>query len=109
MIRIKKSIVDAVRTAVTPQDLYPALQLAVRLELSTIPTYLCGLFTLKEAGAGQINANLAEIIQSVVDEEMLHMCIAANTMIALGGAPTMNTATPFPIIQDPFLAIPMMA
>jgi Ferritin-like len=101
MIRIKKSIIDAVRTAVTPQDLYPALQLAVSLELSTIPTYLCGLFTLKEAGAGQINANLAEIIQSVVDEEMLHMCIAANTMIALGGAPTMNTATTVPHYPGP--------
>ncbi len=101
MIRIKKSIVDAVRNAVTPQDLYPALQLAVSLELSTIPVYLCGLFTLKEAGAGQANANLAEIIQSVVDEEMLHMCIAANTMIALGGAPVMNTATTVPHYPGP--------
>jgi Ferritin-like len=101
MIRIKKSIIDAVRKAVTPQDLYPALQLAVSLELSTIPVYLCGLLTLKETGTGQANANLAEIIQSVVDEEMLHMCIAANTMIALGGAPVMNTAATVPHYPGP--------
>ncbi len=101
MIRIRKSIVDAVRNAVTPQDLYPAVQLAISLELSTIPVYLCGLFTLKQTGAGQVNANVAEILQSVVDEEMLHMCIAANTMIALGGTPAMNTATTVPHYPGP--------
>jgi hypothetical protein len=96
MIRIKSSIINAVNQAVTPQDLYPALQMAVSLELSTIPPYLTGLFTLKETATGQTNAAAAEIMTSVVNEEMLHMCIAANTLIALGGAPVMNTAAQVP-------------
>jgi Ferritin-like len=96
MIRIKKRIVDGVRNAVTPKDLYPALQLAVSLELSTIPVYLCGLLTLKEAGTDQANASVAEIMTSVVNEEMLHMCIAANTLTALGGTPVMNTPATVP-------------
>lgn len=36
MIGIKSSIINAVNRAVTPQDHYPALQMAVELELSTI-------------------------------------------------------------------------
>lgn len=101
MIRIRKSIIDAVKNAVTPQDLYPALQLAIRLELSTIPVYLCGLLTLKETGTGQANASVAEIMTSVVNEEMLHMCIAANTLIALGGTPVMNTPAVVPSYPGP--------
>jgi hypothetical protein len=96
MIRIKKSIIDAVKKALTPQDLYPSLQLAVQLELSTIPPYLTGVYTLKEAAPDGINADVAEIVKSVVDEEMLHMCIAANTLIALGGVPVMNTPSVVP-------------
>ena len=75
---------QALLNAVTPQDLYPALQQAISLELSTIPVYLSGLFTLKETGSGQANAGVAEIMTSVLNEEMLHMCIAANTLTALG-------------------------
>jgi hypothetical protein len=38
---------------------------------------------------------------SVVNEEMLHMCIAANTLIALGGTPVMNTAAVVPSYPGP--------
>jgi hypothetical protein len=101
MIRIKKSIVDAVQNAVTPQDLYPSLQLAISLELATIPAYLSGLFTLKQTGTNQVNAGVSEIITSVVNEEMLHMCIAANALTALGGSPIMNTQAVVPTYPGP--------
>jgi hypothetical protein len=101
MIRIKQSIIDAVQSAVTPQDLYPALQLAISLELSTIPVYLSGLFTLQQTGKGQVNAGVSKIVKSVVNEEMLHMCIAANTLTALGGSPIMNTAAVVPPYPGP--------
>lgn len=99
MIRIKKSMMEAVQSAVTAQDLYPALQSAISLELSTIPVYLAGLFTLKESTGA--NAAVAEIMTSVVNEEMLHMCIAANTLIALGGTPVMNTQDVVPTYPGP--------
>ncbi|RBH51872.1 hypothetical protein C3F00_033145, partial [Pseudomonas sp. MWU13-2860] len=49
---------------------------AVRLELSTIPTYLTALFSIKP---GQ-NQEARALVQSVVVEEMLHMTLAANTL-----------------------------
>jgi Ferritin-like len=99
MIRIKQSMIDAVKAAVTAQDLHCPLQMAVKLELSTIPPYLTGLFTLNETGG--MNAPVVEIMASVVNEEMLHMCIAANTLIALGGAPVMNTTATVPAYPGP--------
>jgi hypothetical protein len=99
MIRIRKSMVEAVQNAVTPQDLYPSLQLAISLELATIPVYLSGLFTLKETNS--VNATVSEIMTSVVNEEMLHMCIAANTLIALGGSPVLNPAAAVPTYPGP--------
>jgi hypothetical protein len=62
------------------------LQTAIELEHSTIPPYLCAYFTLKLG----TNQEVADIIRSVVAQEMLHMSIAANTLIAIGGAPLIN-------------------
>lgn len=59
------------------------LQAAVELELSTIPPYLCALYSLR-AGA---NDEARLIIRSVVVEEMLHMVLAANVLNAIGGEP----------------------
>jgi hypothetical protein len=38
---------------------------------------------------------------SVVNEEMLHMCIAANTLTALGGTPVLNTEAVVPSYPGP--------
>lgn len=62
------------------------LQTAVELEYSTIPPYLCALYTL-DAGR---NPFASRVIQGVVMEEMLHMLLAANLLNAVGGTPTMN-------------------
>ncbi len=60
------------------------LQFAIGLELSTIPPYLCALYSIVEGE----NSEAVEAIQSVVLEEMLHMTLAANVLNAIGGAPT---------------------
>jgi hypothetical protein len=63
----------------TLADLQKHLYSAMQLELSTIPPYLCGLYTIKE-GSNTISSAL---IRSVVVEEMLHMILAANILNAV--------------------------
>jgi hypothetical protein len=59
------------------------MQTAIELEHSTIPPYLCALYSIK----GETNKIASEIIKSVVLEEMLHMIMAANLLNAVGGRP----------------------
>src|SRR4051812_6448817 len=59
------------------------LQAAVTLELSTIPPYLCALYSMHPHG----NDEAKLVIRSVVVEEMLHMVLAANVLNAIGGTP----------------------
>lgn len=63
-----------------------ALQNAVELEHSTIPPYLYALYSL----APDANKEIADIIQSVVIEEMLHIALASNVLNALGGSPVLD-------------------
>ncbi len=68
---------------------------AVTLELATIPTYLTGVFSVK---SGQ-NQEAKDLVISVVIEEMLHMTLAANVLIAIGGSVDVNqigTALQYP-------------
>lgn len=68
----------------TLDELRYHLQFAIGLELTTIPPYLCALYSIVEGE----NVEAAEAIQSVVMEEMLHMTQTANVLNAIGGAPT---------------------
>lgn len=78
----------------TPEDITTIIQLrkvlqtALEVEHSTIPPYLCALYSIKE-GANQEAANL---IRSVVMEEMLHMILVANVLNAIGGKPDLTHA-----------------
>ena len=63
------------------------LQTALELEHATIPAYLTALYSIKDG----TNAESAEIIQSVVMEEMLHMTLVANVLNAVGGKPRINS------------------
>ena len=63
--------------------LQSSLQSAIELELSTIPVYLCGLWSIQSDPSGIASG----LIRSVVWEEMLHMGIACNLLTALGTAP----------------------
>lgn len=62
------------------------LQTAIELEHSTIPPYLCALYSIKDG----YNVEAAQIIKSVVLEEMLHMILASNVLIAIGGKPDLT-------------------
>lgn len=57
------------------------LQRAIELELLTIPPYLTAYFSIKP----KTNTVVANIIRSVFMEEMLHICLAGNIMVSLGG------------------------
>lgn len=59
------------------------IQWAIQIEHTTIPPYLCALYSIKE---GQ-NQEAAEILCSIFMEEMLHMTLAANILNAIGGSP----------------------
>lgn len=65
------------------KDLHLHLLGAVELELLTIPPYMTALYSLHPGS----NEEAALVIRSVVVEEMLHMCLAANVLNATRGTP----------------------
>lgn len=72
--RLKQKIDDK-------QELWEYLRIAMEIELSTIPPYLCAMYSL-QAGTNQEAYN---VIQSVVMEEMLHLTLAANVLNSVSG------------------------
>lgn len=69
-------------------DLRDGLQQALELELTTIPPYLCALWSIKDR-----SSRAAELILDVVAEEMLHMALVANLLNAVGGSPRFMVPT----------------
>lgn len=63
------------------QELGRRLHGAMSIELSTIPTYMTALISIKP-GRNRVAAN---IIRSVMMEEMLHLSLAGNLLSAIGG------------------------
>jgi hypothetical protein len=86
MIRLDRKVITAVQAAAVREDLYPWLQKAIELEHSTIPPYLTAMFSLKPG----TNDEISRLIRSIVQEEMLHMTIVGNILIAIGGQPAIN-------------------
>jgi predicted enzyme related to lactoylglutathione lyase/quinol monooxygenase YgiN len=97
MIRIDRKIIEGLEGAAGAADLHYYLQKAVELEHSTIPPYLTAMFSLKPG----TNRRIGELIRSIVNEEMLHMTIAANILIATGGSPQINTPDFVPAYPGP--------
>lgn len=77
-------MITAAKPIGTLEDLRDHLQFAIGLELTTIPLYLCALYSIEEGA----NTAAYDVIQSVVMEEMLHMALAANVLNAIGGVPS---------------------
>jgi hypothetical protein len=69
--------------------LQDSLQVAVELELSTLPPYLCGFWSCQDQ-----TAVAATLIQSVIYQEMLHMGLAANMLTTIGATPSISTKVP---------------
>jgi Ferritin-like len=87
MIKLDPSILTGIRAAQSGPDLYYYLKQAVKLEHTTIPPYLTAMFSLKPG----TNDHIAQLIRTIVVEEMLHMTLASNVLIAIGGHPEINT------------------
>jgi rubrerythrin len=96
MIYLKEELGEALKAG-GKEAVLAALQQAVELEHSTIPTYLYALYSLVPGR----NDAVAERIESVVVEEMLHLTLAANVLNALGGGPVLDKADFIPTYPGP--------
>jgi hypothetical protein len=68
------------------------LQWAIELEHFTLPPYLCALYSIDAVR----NPEAAEVVASVLVEEMLHMTLAANLLNAVGGQPRLDSPRMLP-------------
>lgn len=73
---VKMAKVDVENYIQNVDQLKACLHTALQLELSTIPPYLCGLYTIKDGS----NTEAAALIRSIAVEEMLHMILVANIL-----------------------------
>jgi hypothetical protein len=71
----------------TVEELQAYLALAIQLEHFTIPLYLTALWSLRPAAATNDQRG---ILLGVALDEMLHMGLAANLLVAVGGTPTID-------------------
>jgi len=109
MVFIKSTALEDVSRATELKHVQDMLQNAVALELATLPTYLTGVFSIKPGTNEQAKA----LIQSVCYGEMLHLTLASNLLISIGGNPAIyNTGTtglifptPLPNFVDPSLMV----
>src|ERR1700759_4203727 len=74
-----------------------ALQAAIEIEHAVIPPYLYALYSLVPGR----NEAAAVILRSVVDEEMLHLALAANLLSAVGGRPVLDSPRLLPRYPGP--------
>lgn len=70
----------------TLESLREHLQWAIELEHSTLPPYLCALYSLDP----ERNPEAVEVVASVFVEEMLHLTLTANLLNAVGGRPVLD-------------------
>ena len=66
--------------------LQQALQEAIKLELATLPPYLCGLYALKDG-----TSKAAKLISGIVFDEMSHFGLSCNMAWAVGVQPRILT------------------
>ncbi|AOK32265.1 MULTISPECIES: ferritin-like domain-containing protein [Burkholderia] len=89
MLKIRREIIEKLRATTNLGDVIYILENAVMIEFTTIPPYLTALFSIipQQNPSAQAIPSAQSLMHSVVLEEMLHMTLAANTMIAIGGNP----------------------
>ena len=66
--------------------LHRQLQAALQVEHATIPPYFTAWVSIQDGA----NSEAAEIIRSVMLEEMLHLTLVANVLNAVGGSPSLT-------------------
>ncbi|MGW4885474.1 MULTISPECIES: ferritin-like domain-containing protein [Actinomycetes] len=85
----------AVRLVAVPAEhrdvrwLRAALQVAVEIEISTIPPYLCGWWSVVNR-----KCDAARLVRRIVSDEMYHLGIVCNLLAGLGGRPRIRGSAP---------------
>ncbi|MDQ4097627.1 MAG: ferritin-like protein, partial [Actinomycetota bacterium] len=76
----------------TVEELQDHLYHAIQVEFSTIPLYLYPAYSVQTQGYSQWSPGMSAFrtIRSVVIEEMLHLCLARNLLVAVGGGDTVR-------------------
>lgn len=72
----------------TTEDLRSHIELAIQIELSTIPPYLFAMYSIENE-----TSEAALLIRSIVAEEMLHAALATNLLLSVGGRPDFRSTT----------------
>lgn len=70
----------------TVDDVKVALQTVIELEHATMPPYLTALYSIKPG----YNEYAADLLRDIAVEEMLHLGLACNILISIGGAPNIK-------------------
>ncbi len=78
-------------------DVRAALQQAIEIELSTLPPYLYAAFTIKDG----TNQAARRRINSIIQDEMVHLALACNVLNAIGGAPVLAHESVVPTYPGP--------
>jgi hypothetical protein len=94
--RAGRTTVAALMTGTAPPErdlqwLKDALQIAIQLELATLPPYLTAYWTIKDVDD---EARLS--IYQIWREEMTHFGLACNLLVAIGGTPLLTSASVVP-------------
>lgn len=97
MLKIDLKHIEEIQSCTRKEDLYPLIQNAIVLEHATIPPYLTAMFSIKEGE----NQEIERLIRSIVIQEMSHMTIAANLLVAMGGSPQINKKGFIPVYPGP--------
>jgi Ferritin-like len=100
MIVLNKQLLDDIDK---PGGVQRALQKAIELEHATLPPYLYAYYSLgaDNYAAGTANLGIANLILSVIQEEMLHFAIACNILNAIGGSPCIDKSDFIPDYPGP--------
>ncbi|HYO49441.1 MAG TPA: ferritin-like protein [Chloroflexia bacterium] len=85
----------------TIDALHTHLQYAIDLELWTLPLYICAVSSIKDQTKDP-GKSAADLINSIVIQEMLHLELACNLALAFGMTPQFNQPVYSPQIGIPF-------
>lgn len=94
-----RTIAELLHVPATHHDLdwlRDSLGAAIKLEFATIPPYLFARWSIKNGAEPA-----AQFIRVIFREEMLHMGLMCNMLNAIGGAPSLNSASDVPTYPGP--------
>jgi photosystem II stability/assembly factor-like uncharacterized protein len=99
--RAKRTTIAALMADTAPpqrdlQWLKEALQIAIQLELATLPPYLTSYWTIKDE-----DHEAKTSIHEIWREEMTHFGLACNLLVAIGGTPLLTDASVVPTYPGP--------